>query len=241
MKRVETHPLSVIRRILRKNFRNLGFQRRIAPDFADVMLANNIDIVFDCGANDGGFGREIRDRGYRGLIVSFEPNPDAYARLRASIKFDKRWIAYPIALGNKNGVVDFFINDIDVMSSIKELNEFGRSTKAKVVRIEKINLSRLDSFIEDHPELSKNIYLKLDTQGSEMDVLLGAGERLAEIAVVQTELSLIHSYKDEPEWLEVVSWLRARGFDLVTAICNSAVGAQAREFDFVFLNRHLRP
>ena len=46
-----------IRRIIRRAFRNMGFQRRIAPDFVDVMNAHDIDVVLDVGANDGGYGR----------------------------------------------------------------------------------------------------------------------------------------------------------------------------------------
>lgn len=233
---------SAVRRLIRKHFRNFGFQRRIAPDPVDVMVDHGIDLVFDCGANDGGFGREIRDRGYNGSIVSFEPIPEAYSRLSSFIASDERWTAYKIALGDRNCLKDFFINKIEVMSSMKELNDFGYSTHAQVLRTEKVKVSRLDSFIDDHPELSKKrIYLKLDTQGSEMEILLGAGGRLREIAVLQAELPLIHSYENEPVWIEVVSWLRDEGFDLVTAVCNSTVGARVREFDFVFSNRHLHP
>jgi FkbM family methyltransferase len=230
---------SVVRRFLRKYVRNFGFQRRVAPDFVDVMQENQINLVLDCGANDGGFGREIRDRGYDGFIVSFEPNPDAYERLLKLIRGDERWTAYPIALGESNGISTLFINSIDVMSSIKELNEFGRGTQAKVVKTKQVKISRLDSFMDDHPELPRNVYLKLDTQGFEMEILRGAGSKLTEISIVQAELSLIHSYKDEPDWLDVIGWLREREFELVTAVCNSAVGARVREFDFVFLNGRL--
>jgi precorrin-6B methylase 2 len=48
----------------------MGFQRKVAPDFVDVMNELNIDIVLDVGANDGAYGIEIRDSGYKGLIIS---------------------------------------------------------------------------------------------------------------------------------------------------------------------------
>ena len=41
--------------------RNAGFNRRIAPNFLEVIQANQIDIVLDVGANDGGYGCELRE------------------------------------------------------------------------------------------------------------------------------------------------------------------------------------
>jgi len=52
-----------VRRVVRRVFRNAGYQRRIAPDFFEIMADNSVDVVLDVGANDGDFGRDIRDRG----------------------------------------------------------------------------------------------------------------------------------------------------------------------------------
>ena len=41
-----------------------------------------VDCVFDIGANTGQYGARLRQTGYRGLIVSFEPNPSAFAKLQ---------------------------------------------------------------------------------------------------------------------------------------------------------------
>lgn len=226
-----------IRRLGRRVFRDAGFQRRIAPDFVDVMNEKNINIVLDVGANDGDYGREIRDRGYKGLIVSFEPNPKAYDRLKRSIGGDSNWLAYPCALGEKDGDADLSVAENDAMSSFKGLTEFGQGTGAKATGAVKVKTSRLDSFLGERPELMKNIYLKIDTQGFEMEVLRGAGNMLSRIAVVQAEIALVHTYRDELDWLTIVSWIRDQGFEVATAICNSAVGAQVREFDFVFVRR----
>ncbi|HFE39055.1 MAG TPA: FkbM family methyltransferase [Gammaproteobacteria bacterium] len=231
--------ISSLRRVVRRVFRNVGYQRKIAPDFVDVMHAHNIDVVLDVGANDGDYGREIRDRGYTGLIVSFEPNPVAYARLQASIATDPNWIAYSFAFGEENGEAELSIAENDAMSSIKGLTEFGQKTGAKSISTVNIKVVRLDSFLAQHSELMGNIYLKIDTQGFEMEVLRGAGDVLAQIVAVQAEIALIHTYSNELDWLDNLMWMRAQKFEVATAICNSAVGAQVREFDFVFV-RHKR-
>jgi FkbM family methyltransferase len=226
-----------IHRTIRKAFRNLGFQRRVAPDFFDVMNAHDIDVVLDVGANDGDYGREIRDRGYKGLIVSFEPNPIVFERLQAAIANDPKWQAFPLAIGEEDGEAVLSIAENDAMSSIKGLTEFGHGTGARSIATAKVKIARLDTFLADNPQLMKNIYLKIDTQGFEMEVLRSAGEMLVHVAAVQAEIALIHTYEDELDWLEILLWMRNKKFEVATAICNSAVGAQVREFDFVFIRR----
>lgn len=58
------------------------------------MRCHRIEVVLDVGANDGDFGRKIRDEGYRGRIASLEPNPAAYERLCGAIVNDPLWEAH---------------------------------------------------------------------------------------------------------------------------------------------------
>lgn len=204
------------------------------------MNARNIDVVIDIGANDGDFGREIRDEGYRGRIVSFEPNPDAYFRLSKAIANDTLWEAYQLGVGDVEGELTLSIANADVFSSFKSVNAFGasssQSAEAASVRVRVV---RLDDFLAEHPDLISRTYLKIDTQGFEMEVLRGTGTMLRRMSAVQAELGLVKTYEDEEDWLEVVSWMRRQGFEIGTAICNSAIAsaAQVREFDFVFVPR----
>src|SRR5260221_311163 len=62
---------------------------RMARFFAQ----SGITTVFDVGANRGEYGWELREMGFGGNIVSFEPLQDAFALLAASAKADPRWQA----------------------------------------------------------------------------------------------------------------------------------------------------
>ena len=229
-----------LRRQVRRLIRRTGFRRQIAPTFVDVMRVRRIDVVLDVGANDGDFGREIRDEGYRGRIVSFEPNPAAYARLRTAIAGDPLWEAYQLGVGDVAGELTLSISQADVFSSFKKVSAFGAlSESAKEVETAQVPVVRLDAFLDAHPDLVGRTYLKIDTQGFEMEVLRGAGDALARLSAVQAELGLVKTYADEEDWLDLVLWMRGRGFEIGTAICNSALPhvAQVREFDFVFVPR----
>src|ERR1700733_4449511 len=60
----------------------------------------NIDCVFDVGANTGQYTKMIRKYvGYRGPVVSFEPNPDVATILRENARGDNDWLVEEVALG----------------------------------------------------------------------------------------------------------------------------------------------
>src|SRR4051812_11612391 len=64
-----------------------------------------IDCVFDVGANRGQYGRWLRSLGFKGLIISFEPNPAAFAELKQQAS--SSWICLPYALGTETGDFPF--------------------------------------------------------------------------------------------------------------------------------------
>jgi SAM-dependent methyltransferase len=47
----------------------------------ECLLRNRVNLVLDVGGNVGRFVHRIRRLGYRGLVVSFEPDPHAFAQL----------------------------------------------------------------------------------------------------------------------------------------------------------------
>lgn len=227
-----------LRRLVRRGVRKTGFRRQIAPTIVDVMKCNDIDVVIDVGANDGDFGREIRDEGYVGRIVSFEPNPTAFARLAVAIADDPLWEAYQLGVGDEEGELRLSVASNDVLSSFKGVTDLGARSLVED-RTEQVRVVRLDSFLLTKPDLLSRTYLKIDTQGFEMEVLRGAGESLQRFVAVQAELGVVKTYQDEEDWLNVLMWMRERGFEVGTMICNSAFPevAQVREFDLVFVQR----
>lgn len=58
----------------------------------DLIRERRIEVVLDVGVNIGQYALKLRDDGYDGVIVSFEPLSDAYADLAAAAASDPGWL-----------------------------------------------------------------------------------------------------------------------------------------------------
>ena len=101
---------SALRRVAKRAFRTLGYDiSRIDPDrslgefLRSIFQHYQINCVVDVGANDGQYARFLRELGYRGQIVSFEPVASVFERLAACAAADARWDVHRLALGNEDG------------------------------------------------------------------------------------------------------------------------------------------
>ena len=67
-----------------------------------------INKIFDVGASIGHYTKTLREIGYKGEIVSFEPLANKFKTLAITAKNDANWTTLNIALGNKDE--ETFIN-----------------------------------------------------------------------------------------------------------------------------------
>jgi len=171
-----------------------------------------IDCVIDVGANRGQFATEVRRLGFRGRIVSFEPVAGEYAVLRKRFAGDTMWRGFPYALGQEDKAAEMSVfNDLTVMSSL--LTPIG---KQKNVQLQPVEVKRLDGLLPGVlPDLKDaRIFLKMDTQGFDLEVFKGARGVLERIFGLQSELSIRPLYRDMPHYLEALSVYESAGFDL---------------------------
>lgn len=209
-----------------------------------LLAAAGIDLVLDVGANEGQYAGELRRIGFAGDIVSFEPIAEVCARLRANRAGDARWQLRDIALGSSDGSATIQVGAQSATSSLLAPSEYlvGQAAGARSVRSETIRVARLDTIFEPAWE-KRSIWLKLDTQGFEQEVLRGAVASLPKVRLIQLELSLRPLYVGEPAFLEVAGGLAAQGFDLVGLEPGFAEASTGRllQSDALFARRGLFP
>lgn len=163
-----------------------------------LLLHNRVGHVFDVGASDGRYGRDLRRFGYRGPVVSFEPLRAAYSALSSTASTDPLWTALPYALGASSGkvVVNVAGND-GASSSILPMLERHRVAvpEASYLATEEATQHTLDSLWRNFSGPEDRPFLKIDVQGYERSVLAGATDFLKNCVGVQLELSLVPLYE----------------------------------------------
>jgi FkbM family methyltransferase len=184
---------------------------------ARLLARREIDTVVDVGANAGQFGARIRAAGYRGRIVSFEPLAEAYAGLAATTAGDPGWECRRVALGASPGRETLHVSRDLEASSILAMEErhVRHWPPSEYVGTETVEVARLDDFAASLVAEGRSLYLKLDVQGYEIEVLRGGEEVLGSVDLVEAELSLVPLYRDGPLYGEVIEHLARRGFGLI--------------------------
>ena len=84
--------------------------------------------------------------------------------------------------------------------------------KVRAVAREQVPIHRLDQMLKDEIKAAGNIFLKVDTQGHEMQVLRGAEGVMKHITGVKIEMSLFPLYEGETLYLDMLKYLDHKGF-----------------------------
>lgn len=204
-----------------------------------------IDVVFDVGANVGQYYQFLRNEvGYEGLVVSFEPTPNLVRKLKEKAAREKSWVIQDIALGAENGEFEF-----NVMENT-ELNSFRQPSHEDTKLFVDLNVVRekvmvktreLDAVYDEITQKynKKNVYLKVDTQGFDLEVLKGASGSLIKIPALQVEVSVVPIYQEAPTYKDIISHLEAKNF-VMSGIFPNNEGHFPRliEFDLYMINKN---
>jgi len=175
-----------------------------------------INKVLDVGANVGNYGLNLKKSGFNGKIISFEPLSKTFIELEKKSHKYKDWNSINIALGDFNGNTEINIANNNDSSSILDMlpAHLESAPYSKYIGKEKIQVKTLDSIYEDLCIGEDVVYLKIDTQGFEKQVLDGAIKSLSKIKGLQVEMSLVPLYSDSITYIEMINFLKKNNFIL---------------------------
>lgn len=140
---------------------------------------------------------------------------------------------YLIAAAGKNdGSIDINVHADLVGSSLLHESD---GTKADGLK-RTVRMVKLDS-LDEKNNLKDNILLKIDVQGTELDVLEGAEQLISKCEVILLEVSFFKFLEINPEFFDVIFYMKKKGFvvyDIVEGI-NRPLDFALAQKDIVFV------
>lgn len=205
----------------------------------------DIDLVLDVGANNGGYGKMLRQMGYKGLIVSFEPVADCFKALEQASAGDDRWVCHNFALGSRQEELTIHVPSSSDFSSFLEVSDKAReiwSEDFSRVTSQKVQVKTLDQVFPDilsHADSRQNIFLKMDTQGFDLEVFKGSAQSLNRISALQSEVSVFPIYDHMPDYMEALKIYREKGFEItgLYPVSRNQETLMVVEFDCVMIKQ----
>ncbi|AGH48495.1 MULTISPECIES: FkbM family methyltransferase [Sphingomonadales] len=198
----------------------------------------DINLVLDVGANRGFWSQHLRQSGYTGAIMTFEPLAANAPAIAAKRNGDPNWHAMACALGKEDGTADFNMivtgeDDETVLSSFLPLKGKGSRTQ-----VETVEVKRLDGFLPMIREIvpDARIFLKMDTQGFDANVVAGAGALIDQVRLLQSEVSVVPLYEGMVHYTDSLSEYEKLGFRLADLfVVNRMPDGTVLEYDCLMM------
>jgi len=195
----------------------------------DEMRRSRIDVAVDVGANRGFYAMHLRMGGFKGRMLSFEPDPETYRHLENAARDDPEWFTFNCALGRSQGDLEFNTIVLDGVSTLSSplTPMIDVPIQRSVVRVE-----RLDAVLPEFlPDPDSRIFLKMDTQGYDLEVFAGSSGS-KNIDLLQSEISVVPLYEGMPHFLESLRVFEGEGFGLLDLfVVNRMPDGRVLEYD----------
>lgn len=241
---------AIAKRQTKRFFERLGVEVRrtsgLSTNNLHTMLAYifnkyGVGLVLDVGANRGQYEEFLRDSlNYKHKVISIEPIKSNIDILRGKAQGNPNWTILPYAIGGENCKRDLNIMQKDEFSSfhVPSKNKFGLEGNVSS-RQERVTMRRLDTALSEVLDLPRSppIFLKMDTQGYDLEVLKGAGQTLERVVALQSEVPVLEIYEGMPDFCTCIRSLTEAGFDIAGFAPVTVKDDRVVEFDCVMINR----
>lgn len=159
-------------------------------------------VVLDIGACRGQWCKEFKRLYTNTLVHQFEANPDMKDKLSGVYDI--------VLLGKENKCnIPFYKGGDDTGNSIYvEQSKYYQNCE-----VISLDMFTLDTVLQD--KYQKIDLIKLDTQGSELDILRGAEKTVSKTDLILLEVSFQQYNKDSPLASDVFNYMSSIGFQAI--------------------------
>ena len=219
---------------IRNNTRNAFKDQRI--------LLNNLKngVIFDVGAHVGDTTELYRKYFSIPSIFCFEPFSESCDYLKKRFINDSNINIVETALGSKDETKPLYVSNFPNLNSLQRPNEraWGFADK-KSVDVETITL---DQFYYEN-DIKQIDILKLDVQGSELDVLMGSKTILEKgnISLVYVEWQVVPLYENHHKYFKIAEFLAGYEYEFFNLYnINESRSGQIRWADAIYTSKKIR-
>lgn len=236
-----------MKEVVKKLFKKFGYkivnlnstERNAFKDQLKIIGSNSVTI-FDVGACTGEVTFQYNYLFRNSIIYSFEPFIPSFEILQKNTSKLPNIKCFNVALSDVSGQIDFHVNKSYTTCSIlathpdsgKNWNEEALCTTEKI----KINSITLDDFIVQN-QIEKIDILKLDTQGTEYQIIEAASKSISQnkISLIYLEIIIMTTYQQQKSFDEILLLLRSKGFVLYNLYNYSYTNlGELRQVDAIF-------
>jgi FkbM family methyltransferase len=181
-------------------------------DIKKHVSPNKFKVVFDVGANVGQSVYRISHAFPYADIYCFEPILSTFNQLRDNTKRNDHVQCYQLALGSRKETASVALQQNSCLSSLVRKIEMD---SGKALNLETVHVDTLNRFCEEH-NIEHIDYLKIDTEGFDLEVLKGGQKMLDSGAVtfIQVEAGISYTYKEHIPFQQFRQYLEKKGYVL---------------------------
>jgi FkbM family methyltransferase len=164
---------------------------------------------------------------------------EAFASLSIKAAHDNGWTVVNSACGARKQTTTINVAQNSYSSSLLPIldRHVQNAKDSKYVSQEEISVCSLDEEVLSSLTANDKVWLKIDTQGYEAEVLKGAAGLMTRVSAVECELSILPLYDGQPLIDEMIRLLYENGLrlvDIAPGFCEDDTG-YALQIDGIFL------
>lgn len=228
--------LSILRYLIKKNslyfHKAVNFVNVIQSDtqeyLRNIKKITNTELIIDVGVHEG----------TPDLYKVFNDNFFALVDPIDNLLKDKpkNYKFFKCGLGKENKEMDFFVHAQSGQSSFKKEIKIGRNIETESIKSIKINVLTLDHLISNELKNFNKIGIKIDTQGTEFEILEGLNKELDKVEFILLENNILQRYHNSKLFSEITALLLKKGFYFFNII-NPTSAIPRYAYDCVFLKK----
>jgi FkbM family methyltransferase len=213
--------------IVRRHHRGID----LAQDISFALPRCRIDSIFDIGANVGQSARVFLDEFPLARIRCFEPVSKAFNELKQTFVANPRVDCHRLAFGAAKGRGTMVLAGTSDISFLDAQSQ-GNATHAEV-DMESVDVDTVDEYCRTN-DVSRISFLKIDTEGGDLEVLRGSVGMLAgqKIDLVQVEAGMNPCTNCFVPFESLKAFLESHGYRIF--------GVYEQKHEFITGEAHLR-